>query len=92
LPTNQSRSSKLASEEIPDDHAGNTEVTLILAVNPNIAKQPLPNDPKSPHNSFEWDRRIIEVQPDGVIDEHSKWVATPEIGEKLLDIRQQSRR
>lgn len=69
-----------------DDHAGNTEVALMLAVNPAITKQPQPDDPKHPNSDFEWDRKIIEVQSDGVIDAHPKWVATPEIGEKLLNI------
>lgn len=69
-----------------DDHAGNTEVSLMLAVNPAITKQPQAGDDKKPNTDFEWDRKIIEVQSDGVIDAHPKWVATPEIGEKLLTI------
>ena len=71
---------------LTDDHAGNTEVSLMLAINPTITKQPKADDDKKPNTDFEWDRRIIEVQPDGVIDAHPKWVATPEIGKELLDI------
>ncbi len=70
----------------PDDHAGNTEVALMLAINPTITQQPNSDDKKTPNSTFEWDRRIKEVQPDGVIDEHPRWVATPEIGEKLIAI------
>jgi creatinine amidohydrolase len=69
-----------------DDHAGNTEVSLMLAINSAITNQPKVDDDKRPNSDFEWDRRIIEVQSDGVIDAHPKWVATPEIGEKLLTI------
>lgn len=69
-----------------DDHAGNSEVSLMLAINPLITKQPQAHDSKVPNSDFAWDRRIIEVQPDGVIDAHPKWVATSEIGEKLLTI------
>ena len=69
-----------------DDHAGNTEVSLMLAVNPAITKQPEADDEKRPNTNFAWDRKIIEVQSDGVIDAHPKWVATPEIGKKLLTI------
>lgn len=70
----------------PDDHAGNTEVALMLAIDSSITEQPKESDEKSPNSTFEWDRRIEEVQPDGVIDEHPRWVATPEIGENLITI------
>jgi len=69
-----------------DDHAGNTEVALMLAVDPTITKQPQPSDEKHPISDFAWDKKVIEVRPKGVIDAHPKWVATPEIGEKLLNI------
>ncbi len=69
-----------------DDHAGNTEIALMLAINPAITKQPQTYNNKKPNSDFDWDRRIVDVQKDGVIDTHPKWVATQEIGEKLLDI------
>ena len=69
-----------------DDHAGNTEVAMMLAINPTITKQPQSSDKKYPISDFAWDRQIIGIRSDGVIDAHPKWVATPEIGEKLLSI------
>jgi creatinine amidohydrolase len=73
----------------PDDHAGNTEVSLMLAIRPDITKQPQPDDPKQPLE-FAWDKRIVDVQEDGVVDEHPKWVATEEIGDQLIDIYAQN--
>lgn len=70
----------------PDDHAGNTEVALMLAVRPDVSTQPKLTDKKEVSQDFEWDRRIIEVKADGIIDEHPSWTATPEIGEALLDV------
>ena len=69
-----------------DDHAGNTEISLMLAIDPTITKQPRPSDEKHPIVDFDWGRKIIEVRPDGVIDAHPQWVATSGIGEKLLAI------
>jgi creatinine amidohydrolase/Fe(II)-dependent formamide hydrolase-like protein len=69
----------------PDDHAGNTEVSLMLAIRPDITKQPKTNDPKQPLE-FAWDKRIIDVQADGVVDEHPSWVATKKIGDELFKI------
>lgn len=68
-----------------DDHAGNTEVSLALALRPDITKQPQSSDEKHPLD-FDWDRRIFEVQKDGTVDEHPGWVASPEIGQELIAI------
>lgn len=71
---------------LPDDHAGNTEVALMLALRPDITTQPLPTDTKLTSQNFEWDRRIIEVKQDGIIDEHPAWAATPAVGKELVTI------
>lgn len=68
-----------------DDHAGNTEVSLALALRPDITSQPQSSDDKHPLD-FDWDQRIIEVRRDGTVDEHPSWVASPEIGQELIAI------
>ena len=68
-----------------DDHAGNTEVSIMLAVRPDLTKQPQSNDAKKDVD-FSWDKPIIEVTPDGEIDHHKQWVASPEIGKELVVI------
>ena len=68
-----------------DDHAGNTEVSIMLAVRPDITKQPQPDDRKKTVD-FSWDKPIISVTPDGEIDSHPKWVANSKIGDELIKI------
>lgn len=68
-----------------DDHAGNTEVSLMLALRSDITKQPQLTDIKKNVN-FSWDKPIIEVNLDGEIDGHEKWVASEEIGKELITI------
>lgn len=68
-----------------DDHAGNTEVSIMLAVRPDLTKQPLASDAKK-NVDFSWDKPIIEVTPDGEIDNHEQWVASAEIGEELITV------
>jgi len=68
-----------------DDHAGNTEVSLMLAIRPDITTKPGAEDAKQ-NVHFEWDKRIIQATPDGTIDEHPRWVATSEIGNRLIEI------
>lgn len=75
---------KLLGGEV-DDHAGNTEVSIMLAVRPDITKQPEVGSTKEVVD-FGWDKRIIEVTPDGTIDANPQWVASSEIGNELIKI------
>lgn len=68
-----------------DDHAGNTEVSIMLTVRPDITKQPKADDSKKKVD-FSWDKPIITVTPDGEIDAHQKWVASDEIGKELIKV------
>ena len=69
----------------PDDHAGNTEISLMQYIKPEYTGIPDKNEPK--HSiEFNWDQPVIKVFSNGVVDSHSKWVVSAEIGEKLLNI------
>ena len=68
-----------------DEHAGNAEVSLMLAVRPDLVRVPSPKEAKKPI-AFSWDQPVKEVSKDGVIDNHPKWVVSEEIGNKLLDL------
>jgi creatinine amidohydrolase len=68
-----------------DDHAGNTEVSVMLAAQPDITKQPELGSTKRTID-FGWDKRIIEVTPEGVIDSNPNWVASSQIGQELIKI------
>lgn len=68
-----------------DDHAGNTEVSLLLALHPKLVRKPDKRDKKKVLE-FAWDKPVIEVSLDGVVDSHPKWVASKETGDTLLDL------
>lgn len=68
-----------------DDHAGNTELSMMLAIRPELTQKP-PKDVQKQTIDFSWDKPMIKVTPDGVIDPHPKWVANGEIGKKLIEI------
>lgn len=68
-----------------DHHAGNTEVSMMLAIDPEATTQPTADSPKQALD-FAWDRPVVEVSADGVVDPNPNWVATPEIGEELLEL------
>lgn len=68
-----------------DDHAGNTEVSLMLATQAKLVREPRDQDKKQAIE-FAWDKPVVEASLDGVIDGHPKWVVSKEIGNKLLDL------
>ena len=68
-----------------DDHAGNTEVSIMLASKPDISKKPKTGSTKDTVD-FNWDKRIIELTAYGIIDSNPEWVASAEIGHKLIKI------
>jgi len=69
-----------------DDHAGNTEVAMMLALRPDITKQPAEGSQKKAIKSFSWDKPILSVTSEGIIDANPNWKATSQIGKELIDI------
>jgi creatinine amidohydrolase/Fe(II)-dependent formamide hydrolase-like protein len=68
-----------------DDHAGNTEVSIMLALRPDITKQPAASDGKE-NVDFDWDKHIKDVTANGEIDSNPAWKASAEVGQKLVTI------
>lgn len=69
-----------------DDHAGNMEISLMLAIRPGLVRKPGATDSKVAVN-HEWGKRpVIDSAPDGVVDSHPRWVASEAIGNELLDL------
>lgn len=68
-----------------DDHAGNTEVSLMLALYPKLVRKPGKRDKKQALE-FAWDKPVVKVSPNGVVDNHPKWVVSKEIGDTLLSL------
>jgi creatinine amidohydrolase len=68
-----------------DDHAGNTELSMMLAIRPDLIQKPKKSEEKA-KIQYSWDKPIIEVTPDGVIDSHPKWVVNKQIGNRLIEI------
>ncbi len=64
-----------------DEHAGNTEISMMLALDPKLVK--MPNKKKYPKENYncDWENHyIIESSPDGVVDKHPQWVVSKELG------------
>lgn len=72
-----------------DDHAGNIEVSMSLALHSDITQQPEVGSSKKTV-TFDWSKPVISVSQDGIIDANPKWVATKEIGEKLFEVYSKS--
>ncbi|RJQ24690.1 creatininase family protein [Candidatus Parcubacteria bacterium] len=69
----------------PDDHAGNTEISLMQFIKPECTGIPDNNSPKQ-YITYDWKKPLIQVFPDGVVDPHPGWVVSAEIGHKLIKI------
>jgi len=68
-----------------DDHAGNTEISMICAINESLVTKPKATDKKVAVD-FNWDRPVIEVTKMGIIDSHPEWIADSDVGDKIIDI------
>ncbi len=70
-----------------DEHAGNTEISMVLAVNQKLVRKPdLKKFPKQQVN-HDWEHHyVIENSPTGIVDKHPKWVVSKKIGEACIDM------
>ncbi len=69
-----------------DDHAGNTEISNMLIIDPDTVKLPSKTDKKTIiQNPFETDN-IADKSKNGIADNHPEWITNKEIGQKTLDI------
>lgn len=70
-----------------DEHAGNTEISMMLAVNSKLVQKPdTKRHPKHNYN-HDWENHyVIESSPDGVVDKHPEWVISKKMGEEFIDL------
>jgi creatinine amidohydrolase/Fe(II)-dependent formamide hydrolase-like protein len=69
-----------------DDHAGNTEISNILAIDESLTAIPPADYQKSVvENPFETDN-LKEKCSNGIADNHPQWVTDKVMGQKILDI------
>ncbi len=69
-----------------DEHAGNSETSMMLACEEELTMLP-PNDYPKRKIKNAWDTdRLVDVSRDGIVDNHPKWIITKEIGEACIDM------
>lgn len=70
-----------------DEHAGNTEISMTLAIHEDLVKIPPPDYPK--HTMIaDWDdsHPLKGQTSDGIVDNHPRWVISKEQGELFIDL------
>jgi creatinine amidohydrolase/Fe(II)-dependent formamide hydrolase-like protein len=71
-----------------DGHAGNSELSNILAIDPKLVTLP-PSEYKKnidvANNAFDTDN-LIDYVSDGIVDANPNWVVDSVIGQKILDL------
>ncbi|MCA9385033.1 creatininase family protein [Candidatus Dojkabacteria bacterium] len=69
-----------------DDHAGNSEISNMLVIKEQLVEIPSSDYPKTKvNNPFETDN-LREKSPNGIADNHRKWLTNKDIGKRILDI------
>jgi hypothetical protein len=69
-----------------DDHAGNSEISNMLVINSDLVQIPNANYPKNVViDPFKSDN-LAEFCPDGIADNHTKWIVNENVGQKIRDI------
>jgi len=69
-----------------DGHAGNSEISNMLVIDEKLVKIPSRDYSKPKvENPFETDN-LIEKCPNGIADNHPKWLTNKDIGKRILDI------
>ncbi len=69
-----------------DEHAGNSETSMLLACEPSLVTIPSQDYPK--HKiEVDWDtHQLSEISKDGIVDNHPTWIVNKEIGEQCLEM------
>ena len=69
-----------------DEHAGNSETSMMLACDPALVTIP-PNDYPKRDIKDAWDAaRLIDVSKDGIVDSHPSWVINKEHGVLCIEM------
>lgn len=70
----------------PDEHAGNTEISNILYLYPELVQIPNPDFPKQLIENPWATNDIKDFTATGIADNHPKWIVTAVLGQKVLEI------
>lgn len=71
-----------------DGHAGNSEISLMLSLYPNLTTIPKKGGPKTPIN---WtSHRLKEQSDDGIADPHPEWIVNKKLGDLLVKVMKDS--
>ena len=67
-----------------DEHAGNSEISMMLACDKALVSVPPKDYPKQTiENAWDTDR-LVDVSKDGIIDNHPDWIIDNNIGQRCL--------
>lgn len=69
-----------------DGHAGNTEISNMLIIDKSTIMLPTDKDKKIVLEDVFGTDNIAEKSPNGVADNHPKWIVNKKIGQKSLDL------
>ena len=67
-----------------DEHAGNTNISMMLACDESLVSIPPKDYPKQAIENAGDADRLIDVSKDGIVDNHPDWIVDKEIGRKCL--------
>jgi creatinine amidohydrolase len=70
-----------------DDHAGNIEISTMLALRETLVSIPKTKYPK--HKvKMDWQKDfVIDKSPDGIVDNHPNWIVRKSLGRKYLSMK-----
>jgi len=69
-----------------DEHAGNTEISNMLVIDPGLVRIPAANSEKTQIDNPFGTGNLAEKSKNGIADNHPKWIVNKEIGYKSLEI------
>lgn len=73
-----------------DGHAGNSEISLLLSLKPELVTTPRTIDPKTPVSDGFETGRLKDKSKDGVADPHPKWIVSKKLGNQLAKIMKET--
>ena len=70
-----------------DEHAGNSEISMMLAVDSNLVQVPPIDYPKKQSN-IDWSipKAVKKASLDGILDDHPNWVVSKEHGKVFIEL------
>lgn len=72
-----------------DEHAGNSEISMMLACDRELVAIPAMDYPKA-KIQVDWDEeRLVDVSKDGIVDHHPDWIVNEELGKMCLRLASQ---